>query len=292
MPQSNIFNQAVEGELRAEALSSRITTKLQSFDNVNPGDTAVLRINPGLTYEKLIFKLTNMAPSDMLNVKLKVGTKVIDSWKTGAEIGFLNKYYGRVEQNNSYLTLHNVRPEMNTLAQRDRFAIATLTDDNNNKVRAFTFEFDVKEGLQSPKIEAWAVQTPARSGVGRDIVKVRRMSSVVMVQGENEITDIPALGHIMAVHFLTNKIEKIQLFSETTKVFDATREIMQITQKQAKFARVPQSNATHMDWCLTGTPSSAIRAQGVVDFRFKVTTSEAVTSDVLVEYIDPIHGLV
>lgn len=291
--QTNIYNQAVEGELRAEMLSSRITTKLQSFDNVKPGDTAVLRINPGLTYEKLMFKLTDMIPEDMLNVKLKVGTKVIQSYKNGGEIAFLNRYYKRVEEA-GYLTLHNVRAEMNNLAQRDRFAIATLSDDLGAKVTSFTIEFEVKVNnpAQTPKIEAYAVQTPARSGVGRDIVKVRRVSSLDLVAGENEITSIPALAHIMGIHFLTNKIEKIELLSDTTKVFDATREIMQITQKQAKYARVPQTNATHMDWCLTGTPSSAIRAQGVVDFRFKVTTSEAVIADVLIEYIDPIHGLV
>lgn len=276
--------QAVQGELEAEINASRITTKMPSFKSVVSGDTAILSMPLGLTYDSLVIKRTGLSTDDIKNVKLKIGTTVIQEFKDFTEIETINKYYNRYEKS-GYTTLYFVRREFNLLSQRDTYSIATYG------IKSFSLECDIKEGVAvAIKLEAWAVQSPPKAQSA--IIKFRRFPSIKLEVGENDVTSIPAKSRILAMHWKSANMDELRLLADKSNVYEVTKPVAQITQRQAKFARVPQVGYFHVDWALTGTPNSAIMVNGVGDLRFKPHMLDAEVVDVMVEYIDIVQGVI
>lgn len=265
--------------------ASRVTTKLNSMESVVAGNTAVLRCPVGLIYHKVIMRYSGITLAQMKEIVWKVGTKVIRRYKNGEEVKMINDFYAR-EEESGFLTFWFSEDEFNQLYQRDNFSIPTYG------ARSFNLEIDIDNAAANPVMEFWAVNGAPNetNNLGGSIVKIRRLPSIPLVQGENDITTIPPLSFIKSIHFKTNNMTSLRLLSDTVEVLNVDVDVTKALQKQAKYARVPSSNVFTFDWTLTGTPNSAIMAQGVRDLRFKPVMSTTETVDVVVEYIDSVGG--
>src|SRR3990167_485169 len=98
----------------------RIIKKLPSARNVAAGAKFVQECPVGLTYDRILMKLTNVTLAQITNIEVVANGKTIQRYATGTRMQDLNEYYGR-PLNSGYLTFFFERPELTTLAQqRDR----------------------------------------------------------------------------------------------------------------------------------------------------------------------------
>lgn len=264
----------------------RMTVKLPSLSNVALGSTATLSMPIGRTYDQIRLKMTNLNLDELQNVEVLANGKVVQSYKDGAQIKFLNDYYGRPADPAGQLTLHFVRPEMADLTQRRLFGFGT------QDLQTFTLRFDIPATTAAgtaPKVEAWAVQSePAPAGV---ITKVKRFPVATSVTGTQELDSIPTGGaRIMAVHFTKAGINKAEVEMNSVKVYDALKEVGEGIQIAA--GRKPDGTTSlHLDWILEGDTAQALVTEGLQDFRIRLDHADTNPCDMIIEYLDGIAGI-
>lgn len=264
----------------------RMTVKLPSLSNVAKGSTATLNFPIGRTYDQVRLKLTNLNLDEVQNIELLANGKVFQSFKDGAQVKFLNDYYGRPADPTGQLTIHFVRPEMADLVQRRLFAVGT------QDLQTLTLRFDIPAttaSVNEPVVEAWAVQSePAPMGV---ITKVKRFPFASSVAGLQEIDKIPTGGaRIAAIHLVKGDLKKAEVEMNSVKVFDAEKAIAEGIQIAA--GRTPQTaTASHLDWILEGDTGQALVTEGLQDFRVRIDHTAAGAGEMIVEYIDGLAGI-
>jgi hypothetical protein len=270
----------------AEVNSSRVFKKAIPWKNVVASNTAVLNFNLGNTYDSVLTKYTGITLAQMKNIKVKIGVKTVMEFKDGEEIELINKFFNRKEKA-GYLTLHFVQQYMNTLAQRQMFAVST------NGIASFTLEFDIDAAAVNPKLESSVIISPAKLIVDNSrMLKFRRINSQAMVAGVNDMMDIPNIASIAQIFFLKDDVEKVELLADGIELLNIEKETLQIYQEQARHERVPDNDYTCVDWTLGSTPHSAIAVQGVQDLHFKLTCTTAGVMDILIAYYDHPFGKV
>ena len=264
----------------------RMTVKLPSLSNVALGSTATLNLPIGRTYDQIRLKLTDLNLDEVQNIELIANGKTFASWKDGAQVKFLNDYYGRPADPAGQLTFHFVRPEMADLTQRRMFALGTAD------LKTLTLRFDIPATTvagTAPVVEAWAVQSePAPMGV---VTKIKRFPFASSVAGIKEIDNLPTGGaRIMAIHALKGDIDKSEVEMNSVKVFDAQKGIAEGIQIAA--GRTPQSSvASHLDWILEGDAGQALATKDLQDFRVRLDLATAGAGELIVEYMDGLAGI-
>lgn len=264
----------------------RVTKLMASLANVVAGATATADLNVGRTYDRLTFDLTNVAPSEMTNLKVIVDGKTIQEYPSGAALAKLNDFYGLKDQS-GFLSIHFVRPEMANIAQRRHTALGT------KNVQSLQISFDIDSAVTDPKISLTAVQSePSNMG---DVIKIKRFPKNASTGGEIEIDSIVKGPTIRAIHTLDTdgsndtKPTKMEIEMNSVKVFEAKTALAQEIQKQYK--RVPQDLMTHVDFTLEGDYGQALVTANAQDFRIRPTIPNAGSLDVLVEYVDGWTGI-
>ena len=84
--------------------------KLPQIQTVASGSRSHVNLSRGLTYDFIIFKLTNCVASDMTNFKVRVGTKNIIEISDAGILQDISNYYDR-PTSTGYFILWFYRPE-------------------------------------------------------------------------------------------------------------------------------------------------------------------------------------
>lgn len=264
---------------------SRSFDEMPTLQNVVPGGRVTLNCPLGLTYDQVIFKLTNVTPADMENLKVITGSKAQWDVKDGARIADLNTYYDRPEKT-GFLTLWFYRPEMKTEEER------ALTSIGTSDIPSLTVQFDLKGSVTSPAIKAYAVRrSPSPLGV---ITKLREYPTTFATAGRQDIDNIPRGARISAMHLFKADVDSVEFEinngAGSGKVVDWPKELLELSQEQ--YGRAPlTAKATHLDMNLLGKAMQWMPTQHLVDMRIKPVIGSAGAITTVVEYIDGYHGI-
>lgn len=259
----------------------RFTNQLQSLSNVTAGATATLQLPLGVSYELVKFKLTNITPAQMHNLRLKINGIEVQNYKSGAELQELNGFKGYAADSAGFLSWFFVQPELNMIPDQQ------ITKLGTKDVKTLVIEFDVDSGVTSPVVKASAlISNNAPLAI---IKKVRRFTSSSAVAGLQEIDNIPTNGaRISAVHFKKADVNKIEVKANNQTVYEA--EQVEAREYQKAYDRTPNNSYFHVDWTLLGDSSEALGTAGFQDFRFKLDHAAAGGFDFIVEYLDTLNG--
>lgn len=261
-----------------------IWKKLPTVSNVAEGATFTVNCPVGLTYGKIKLVMgggTFLAPH-LLNLRVNINGKTVQSFATGTWLNSYNQYYGRPNDvSDSLVTLYFARPE---LQERWRYSTALGTSD----VDTLTITGDIS-GSTSPTLEAYAELLPA-SPLGA-FTKIKEFP-ITFAAGLNDVDKIPKGPRISNVFFKGADFTYIEAEVDGLKIYDSDTGVAESFQKSIHQKRVPDG-ATYSatDFVLDGDLGSAIATAGVQDLRFKPTKTAGATVDVVVEYIDGFNGL-
>ncbi|MBE0471514.1 MAG: hypothetical protein IBX55_18635 [Methyloprofundus sp.] len=71
----------------------RISRKMPSLSNVAAGSEAVLNLPLGNTYDQLLLSYSGVTLEQIKNIRLEIGSKVVQQFKDGQRVVDLNTYY-------------------------------------------------------------------------------------------------------------------------------------------------------------------------------------------------------
>lgn len=252
----------------------------------------VLSLPLGMTYDNILFQVTNVTAAQMTNFKIKIGSTTVvdlDSFQTFED---LNTYYKRKTQA-GFLTYWFYRPEW----QEDARALCCLgTSDLAGT--PITVEWDLP-AIAAPAIVAYAQQrAPQPIGL---ITKIKMISSPFSSSGKMVIDNIPRNNtRITAIHLRKTAGDVSACDLEVNNGYGAallltgTKALYELNQKQMPepATRLPvTATYTHIDLNLLGDLAGPMPTQQLVDMRLKPTIDTAGTVTSVIEYIDPLRNL-
>jgi len=263
---------------------ARTTLKLPTVANVSAGSTATLKIPVRPTYNMIKFAYSGTAITRAMfkNIRLNVNSKPMLEYKNADRLQFINSYYNRAD-NAGFFTLHFDRKELHNLTERRITGLGTMDMGTLD----ITMEID-GAAPGDLKLEAHAiVSEPMPMGA---IVKVKTFPYDSSTSGAKEISDIPKVAPIMAVHFFKADVSRVEVETDRYKWTEADKTLLEDIQKH--YERVPQSAvATHVDYLLEGQLAQALVAAGSQDFRLRPTIDTSGSMDIVVEYLDGFSGI-
>lgn len=258
--------------------------ELPTIQNVAAGATCVLNLPIGMTYDEVVFELTNVTPAQMTNYKWKVGSKTVTDVSSADVLEDQNKFYKR-EQAAGTFTHWFYRPEV-------KEDVRALTSFGTLGLSSATIEFKLAPGVVNPAVKAYAVQrAPQMMGL---VTKVREYPLAFATAGKQQIDNIPRGARITAVHLAKADISRVEFEINNgtgpAKIVEASKTLLEVFQKQN--GRIPQTTKyTHLDFNMTGDLAGPMPTVQLVDMRVNplLDTSGALT--VVVEYIDGLDGI-
>lgn len=259
--------------------------ELPTLQNVVPGGHVVLNCPLGMTYDQIMYALTNVTPSQMQNYKLKAGSRTLIDVSSAQVLADLNDYYKRPEAAD-YFTHWFYRPE------ESEEAIRALTSFGTRDISSMTIEFDLANDVVNPAITAHAVQRgPSLLGL---VTKIREYPVTFATAGKQAIDNIPRGARITAFHLAKSDVSQIELEvnngSGPSKIVDAPKALLESLQKQ--YDRQPvTAKYTHIDMNLLGRLDGPMPTVQLQDMRIKPTLDSAGALTSVVEYIDGYNGV-
>lgn len=261
--------------------------KLPQIQTVATGARSHVNLARGLTYDFVIFKLTNCVASDMENFKVRVGTKNIIEVSNAGVLQDISDYYDRPSAS-GYFILWFYRPEFSTEEERSVFSLGT------QDVSSLSLQWDLKTGLTNPSIDLWAMQRgPALMGT---VAKIRELPASYASAGEQALDNIQRTGdRIGAIHMLksagdiTNISMDINIGTGPSRLIDMPKAVLEVVQKA--HGRVPQTaKYTHIDTTLLGSVKEPLPTKGLQELLIRPTiaTSGQVTN--VIEYFGGFAG--
>lgn len=260
----------------------RKLVKLPSFSNVVAGSTATLGCPVGLTYDLISVTYTGITLEQMENIKIVVNGKVIQEYKSGQELDYINRYYGRGAAA-GILNLWFLRPELATVRARRLTALGTAD------VSTLSVQMDVAAAAAAPVLTAHAVQSaPAPMGI---VTKIKAFPRSFATTGLQEIDNIPRSGaRIAAIHLFKSDVSAVEVAVNSATAWDLSKALG--AEIQTRHGRTPIAAAcTHVDWCLDGDPGHALETESVQDLRVKPTIDTVGEVRTVVEYLDGYAGI-
>lgn len=272
---------------------ARKIIRLPSLSRVVAGSKAVLELPIGPTYRRLFFVATAAAgldATDFGRVDVLIDGKVVQTFKDATRMKALNDYYGRAPDvfgaTRSEFAIHFERAELADMVYRRAPGIGTADVQ--------TFNVEVQIAAAAPADIAMVAYaeidpTPQKLGV---FFKVREYSFSSAVAGQVEIDKLPKGAWYSALHLFKGDVSSIEVEANQAKAIDATKEILERTQKEASpIKRVPQTAAaTHIDFITDGDLSQSLRTDLLNDFRIKATLATAGAMDIVAETFDTLQG--
>lgn len=273
---------------------ARKIIRLPSMSRVVPGAKATLELPIGPTYRRLIFAAKAAAgldATDIGRIDVLVNGKVIQTYKNLARLNAVNAYYGRAADTMSVtdaeFALHFERAELMDAVYRRAPGMGTAD------VQTFHIEVEIAAGAPADiSMTCHAEIDPERQPLGV-FYKVREFPFSSAVAGQVEIDKLPRGGWYSVIHLFKADITAVEVEGNQVKVIDATKTILERTQKEASpVKRVPQTaSATHIDFITDGDLSQSLRTDLLNDFRLKVTLATSGAVDIVAETFDTLNGV-
>lgn len=255
---------------------ARVFKRMPSFQAVAAGQTAICNLPLGMSYHQLLLRYQAnegagvvdateaVMADDITEIRIIVDgdTKVQMS---GVEAIALAKFYGQTVMAGT-LPIFFSRPWLRSIEAEDEIAFGTAD------LQTFNIEVDIKAGTTSPSLSAYAVQGP-NMPLGRYIAIRRFGQTYAGAAGDFEISDLPRGPYgLLAIHFNTPNIERVEVETNQVKVFEADRSLAETYYAQTK--RVWQSGYWHVDL----TPTNRLRDNlplVLSDFRVRLAMTGA-----------------
>jgi len=265
--------------------------KLPSLSNVQAGSTATLKCPLGPTYDSIKFAVsgsgaTPLTISLMKNIQVLINGKVIQTFRNGQELSDINDHYKR-PVSAGYLTLHFLRPELESIEQSRLFSLGT------EDLKGLEIRFDVDATVTGSVVEAYAQQSaPQPLGL---ITKIKSLTAPITAAGEFEIDNISTGPRIMAMHLFKEEddITDVKVDLNSVNVFESTDAINNQFLSDANRKSIAKyfhiNMLQHNDFS-----SEALITENANDYRVKPTvTAVGASAQVraIVEYADGWAGL-
>lgn len=262
---------------------ARELKKLPSFSNVAAGNEATLNLPRGKAYHQIMVKYTGVTLTQLKNWRMEVNGKVFQKFTDGNELNQINQHWGRGAAGSGFIILHFTRSELRELVQQRTFALGTSDIDT------LALRIQIDGAAADPKLEAWALRGPA-APMGY-ITKMKSYPVTFAAGGTHELDNLPtpATARIAAIHLLTDKVTEATLEVDGNIAFEALKALEGKLQTDA--GRGQDTSKFTMDFIKENDFAQAQVLQGVQDFRIRMEVSEAVSFNVLVEYLDIRDGL-
>jgi len=260
----------------------RFLKKLPSLSNVAAGSTAVLNIPvAGRTVDQLKLIYSGMTLAQMKNIQFKANGKTFKKWKDGAQLSWMNAYYGKPDTA-GMLTFWFVENELQTMADKRMPALGT------EDLSTLTLEFDIDAAAAAPKASASAMLSDKMPfGMTTKVLQFPNSSATA---GIKEIDNLATGGaRIKAIHAIKADINSAELELNGYLGFEGKIETQNQILKDN--GRVPQDGIFHMDFVVDGDMAQAIPTKGIQDLRMRYDLATAGTLDLVVEYYDGLQGI-
>jgi len=266
---------------------SLTTRKMPSFEGVAAGQTATLRLPIGLTFHKLLVAYSGVTLAQMTEARLVANGKTIQRWLSGTVLDKVNTFDG-MNAAAGVLTLDATRYGLRTRPGEEYTAIGTGHPEDKRPISTLSLEIDIDAAAAAPVLSCKAVQSAARP-VG-ELKHVRVFGYDPAGAGEYEISDLPKMGKINRVIFLSAAavINNIKLEVDNYTRFDRTKAENEVM--QANGVRVPQATYYIVDFSEQGNGQDAVPVVGLNDLRFILDMAGGGHVDAIVEYIAPLSN--
>lgn len=272
---------------------ARKIVKLPSMSRVVPGSIATLEMPIGPTYRRLIFSVTaasGLDAADIGRINILLNGKVVQTYKNLQRLIDLNGYYKRgadsISATAAEFAIHFERAELLDAVYRRAPGIGTID------LQTFHIEMEIAAAAPATiTIDAHAEVDPMPQPLGV-FFKVREYPFASSVSGEVEIDKLPRGPWYSVVHLFKADITAVEVSANQVKIIDATKSIMERTQKEASpIARAPvTAKATHVDLITDGDLAQSLRTDKLSDFRIKMTLGTSGAVDIVTETLDTLAG--
>lgn len=271
----------------------RLLDDLPSFSAVAAGETANLSIPVTATYAAIHIEHRHGAGS-ALATKAEIAANlgairlVVDGtvlWNiTAANLIKLNDYYKFIWED-GVLSLVFSRPYFEDVLAQDNFALGTAD------IRNATLEVEIKSGVVSPGLKAWAeVFSKPNMPLGQFIKIEDTHYGAGASAGVRELSDLPVVGNelgLKALHFTTADISGVEIKANGRVLHDATKEVVKVSQNIGAYkttGRAWQAGMYHLDFA-GNRYSEILETTGLRDFRVKPTVTSASSFAVIHELV-------
>jgi hypothetical protein len=273
---------------------ARKIIKLPSVSRVTPGSIATLELPIGPTYKRIFFAVSaasGLDATDIGRIDVLIDGKVVQTFKDLQRLMDLNGYYNRASDTMSATAaqfgIHFERAELADLTYQRAPGIGTAD------VQTFHLEMAIASGAPaSIAITAYAEIDPLPQPLGV-FVKVREFPFNSSVSGQVEVDKLPRGPWYQAIHLFKADISQVEVQANQTKIVDATKGILERSQKEAApIKRVPvTAKATHIDMVTDGDLAQSIRTEALGDFRILMTLDTSGAVDIVAETLDTLAGV-
>ncbi len=273
---------------------ARKIIKLPSMSRVTPGSIATLELPIGPTYRRVFFVVaaaSGLDTADIGRIDVLINGKVVQTYKDHARLVALNGYYNRAADSISgtaaEFALHFERAELLDAVYRRAPGIGTAD------VQTFHIEMAIAAGAPaSITMTAYAEVDPQPQPLGV-FFKVREYPFSSAVSGDVEIDKLPRGPWYSVVHLFKSDVNSVEVTANQVKILEATKSIMERTQKEASpVKRVPiTASATHIDLITDGDLAQSLRTADLQDFRVKMNLGTSGSVDIVTETLDTLGGV-
>lgn len=264
--------------------------KLPSISQVVAGSTASLQLPLGNTYEKLLFKATaaaNLNTADIKRINVLIDGNVVQTYKNLDRLIAINGYYDRETDTVTGDTaiefaIHFARAELLDNVWRKAPGFGTID------VQTFHIEIELADDAPADvNLTAHALVDPIQQKLGA-FFRIREFPVSNATAGVFEVDKLPRGAWYSVIHAFKADISKVEVEANQVKIIDATKSILERTQKGASpVKRVPASAAaTHIDMILDGNLLDSLQTANLSDFRLKLTLDTEGAVDVVTETLD------
>lgn len=264
---------------------SKVTKVMPSFNGVAAGQTAVVALPIGLSYEQLMVSYAGVTLAQMNEIRLIGNGKTIQRWTSGSRLDAFNTFNGRAAAA-GILVLDFTRYGARTRAAEEVTVLGTGVRSQKGSIELsnLVLEIDIDAGAAAPVLSCKAVQSaPQPLGLIRH---VREYTYGPSAAGDFEISDIPKGHRFNQVHFLHANVTDLRIEREGFTLFDRDKSENDLIQSDG--IRVPVAGGFAFDPSEIGNGTEVMRTAGVHDLRFVCTMSGAATLPVLVDSIAPL----
>lgn len=258
-----------------------------SISRVAANTVAIVELPINPTYEMVRFAVTGtgLTASQIGAIRVVANTEVIQEYLDLTQLIDLNTYDGMGTDTVNDFTIYFKNPaEFIDNAQKAMMALGTAD------LRTLSIEIQL---LATPADIAFVIHAVTDTalqplGVYNRIKQIPLNSAVSGVVEWANLARNPVRPNVYSrIHFFKSDINKVELEANGVKVIEATKSMLEATQKKARpVANVPiTAKATHLDFCTAGEYSDAFPTVGLNDLRLKLTFGSAGNCQIVTEEI-------
>lgn len=271
---------------------SRIHVRLPDFDGVSAGQTARARIPVGRRYHSLFLAFAGLAAfANIEQIRLYANGQEIHRY-SAVQLDALNQFDGLASASGTSgtLTIPLDRKSLRTVRAEEETALNTgSADDNGIAITSVELEVDIAAAATAPTLSLSALVSDTLPGGPGTVRHIRPISFTIGGAGEFNVDTFPYGGvqtmMLNRVSFVpsANDISKIIIERNSRIIFERSKALNDLILTDSD--RVPQSGYIIVDRTEDGRGGDPIDLTNATDFRFRLTTTGAMTLVGIFEYL-------